>query len=46
MNIITNIENTSSTVFIIWKNYSIIEMEYRKNGLNIYIKLINIYYNI
>ena len=36
MNIITNIENTSSTVYIIWKNYSVIEMEYNKNGLNIY----------
>ena len=36
MNIITNIESTSSTVYIIWKNYSIIEMEYTKNGLNIY----------
>ena len=35
MNIITNIENTSSTVYIIWRNYSIIEMEYTKNGLNI-----------
>ena len=35
MNIITNIENTSSTVYIIWKKYSIIEMEYSKdNGLN------------
>ena len=36
MNIITNIENTSSTVYIIWRVYSIIEMEYTKNGLNIY----------
>ena len=36
MNIITNIESTSSTVYIVWKNYSIIEMEYNKNGLNIY----------
>ena len=36
MNIITNIENTSSTVYIVWKNYSVIEMEYNKNGLNIY----------
>ena len=36
MNIITNIENTSSTVFIVWRNYSVIEMEYTKNGLNIY----------
>ena len=36
MNIITNIENTSSTVYIVWKNYSVIEMEYTKNGLNIY----------
>ena len=36
MNIITNIENTSSTVYIVWRNYSIIEMEYTKNGLNIY----------
>ena len=35
MNIITNIENTSSTVFIVWKNYAVIEMEYTKNGLNI-----------
>ena len=36
MNIVTNIENTSSTVYIVWKNYLIIEMEYTKNGLNIY----------
>ena len=36
MNFITKIENASSTVYIIWKNYSIIEMEYTKNGLNIY----------
>ena len=36
MNIITNIENTSSTVYIVWRNYSVIEMEYNKNGLNIY----------
>ena len=36
MNIITNIENTSSTVYIVWRKYSIIEMEYTKNGLNIY----------
>ena len=28
MNIITNIENTLSTVHIVWKNYSVIEMEY------------------
>ena len=36
MNIITNIENTSSTVYIVWKNYAVIEIEYTKNGLNIY----------
>ena len=36
MNIITNIENTSSSMYIIWRNYAIIEMEYTKNGLNIY----------
>ena len=36
MNIITNIENTSSIVYIVWKNYSVIEMEYTNNGLNIY----------
>ena len=36
MNIITNIESTSSTVYIVSKNYSVIEMEYTKNGLNIY----------
>ena len=36
MNIITNIESTSSTVYIVWRNYSVIEMEYTKNGLNIY----------
>ena len=38
MNIITNIESesTSSTVYIVWKRYSVIEMEYNKNGLNIY----------
>ena len=35
MNIITNIENTSSTVYIAWKNNSVIEMVYTKNGLNI-----------
>ena len=28
MNITTNIENTSSTVYIVWRNYSYIEMEY------------------
>ena len=45
MNIITNIESASSTVYIVWRNYSVIEMEYTKNG--IYIKLINyICYNI
>ena len=26
MNINTNIESTSSTVYIVWRNYSIIEM--------------------
>ena len=36
MNIITNIENTSSIVYIVWKNYSVIKMGYTKNGLNIY----------
>ena len=36
MNIITNIENTSSIVYIVWRNYSVIEMEYNKNELNIY----------
>ena len=36
MNIITKIESTSSTVHIVWKIYSTIEMEYTKNGLNIY----------
>ena len=36
MNIITNIESASSTVYIVWRNYSVIEMEYTKNGLNIY----------
>ena len=37
MNIITNIDSTSSTVYIVWRNISIIEMEYTKNnGLNIY----------
>ena len=36
MNIITNIKSTSSTVYIVWRNYSTIEMEYTKNGLNIY----------
>ena len=36
MNIITNIESTSSTVYVVWRNYSVIEMEYTKNGLNIY----------
>ena len=36
MNIITDIENTSSNVYIVWKNYSVIEMEYNKNGLKIY----------
>ena len=30
MNIITNIENTSSAVYIVWRNYSIIKMEYKK----------------
>ena len=36
MNIITNIESTSSTVYIVWRKYSNIEMKYTKNGLNIY----------
>ena len=36
MNIITNIEETSSTVYIVWRNYATIEMEYTKNGLNVY----------
>ena len=36
MDIITNIESTSSTVYIVWKNYSVIEMEYTKNGSHIY----------
>ena len=36
MNIMTNIENTTSTIFFIWRNYSTIEMEYTKDGLNIY----------
>ena len=36
MNIITNIESASSTVYVVWRNYSVIEMEYTKNGLNIY----------
>ena len=36
MNIITNIETTSSTVYVVWRNYTVIEMEYTKNGLNIY----------
>ena len=36
INIITNIENTSSTVYIVWRKYSTIEMEYTKSGLNIY----------
>ena len=36
MNIITNIKDTSSIVYIVWKRYSVIEMEYNKNGLNIY----------
>ena len=36
MNIITNIESASSTVYVVWRKYSVIEMEYNKNGLNIY----------
>ena len=36
MNIITNIESASSTVYVVWRNYATIEMEYTKNGLNIY----------
>ena len=36
MNITTNIDNTTSTIFIVWKNYSVIEMEYTQNRLNIY----------
>ena len=36
MNIITTIENITSTIFVIWRNYTTIEMEYTKNGLNIY----------
>ena len=26
----------SSTVYIVWRKYSIIKMEYTRNGLNIY----------
>ena len=36
MNIITNIESASSTVYVVWRKYSVIEIEYNKNGLNIY----------
>ena len=36
MNIITNIENASCTVFVIWKNYNTITMEYTRNGLVVY----------
>ena len=36
MNITTNIDNTTSSIFIVWRNYSTIEMEYTKNGLDIY----------
>ena len=36
MNILTNIDNTTSTIFVIRKSYSIIEMKYTKNGLDIY----------
>ena len=36
MNIITNIENNSSTVYIVWRNDSVIEMEFTKNGLDIF----------
>ena len=43
MNIITNIESTSSTVYIVWKNYSVIEMEYNKNPNWLISKLVNFY---
>ena len=36
MNIIANIESALSTVYIVWRSYAVIEMEYTKNGLNIY----------
>ena len=36
MNIMTNIDNTTSTIFIVWRNYSTTEMEFTKNGLEIY----------
>ena len=36
MNIMTNIDDTASTIFVIWRNYAVIEMEYTKDGLEIY----------
>ena len=36
MNVMTNNDNTASTIFVIWRNYAVIEMEYTKDELEIY----------
>ena len=36
INIMTYIDNNASTIFAIWRNYAVIEMEYTKDGLDIY----------
>ena len=36
MNIITNLSNKASIIYIVWRNYAIITMNYSKNGLVVY----------
>ena len=36
MTIITNISNKALTIYVVWKNYSTITMNYSKNGLSVY----------
>ena len=36
MNIITNISNTASIIYVVWKNYATITMDYSKDGLIVY----------
>ena len=36
MNIITNVSNTASTIYVVWRNYATITMNYSKDGLVVY----------
>ena len=36
MNIITNIDNTASTIYVVWRKYSAITINYGKDGLVVY----------